>query len=151
MADVGQDDIRRPPGIRKPEVTKGTNRIRIVVGIVVLLAVLLGFISCVTSIGRDDYSVGSYVPEKYLQTWEKSYGDTSCTEWNEEMTASQQFAASADMLAGARNKGDGGTGLPPDPLVDEFAGGISSACVIPTSPITEIAVGVYLTEPRFKP
>jgi hypothetical protein len=34
------------------------------------------------------------------------------------------------MSTGARKKGDGGEGLPPDLLVDEFIGGVSTACVV---------------------
>jgi len=68
------------------------------------------------------------------------------------MTAHQRWAAAADMLAGARNKGDGGTGLPSDQLVTEFVGGIDTACVEPTMTITDMAVGLYLSDrARFQP
>ena len=50
------------------------------------------------------------------------------------------------MLTGARNKGDGGTGLPPDSLIEEFEQGIGIACVIPTENIASIAAALYLTE-----
>ena len=66
------------------------------------------------------------------------------------MTAPQKFAASADMLSGAR-RADGGAGLPTDLLVNAFSTGISNACVIPTMKLTDAAVGLYLTDPRFKP
>ncbi|MBN9171540.1 MAG: hypothetical protein J0I50_06575, partial [Microbacterium sp.] len=59
--------------------------------------------------------------------------------------------AAADMLTGARNKGDGGEGVPPDSLVDVFESGITTACIT-DGPITDIAVGLYLTErQRFAP
>jgi len=62
------------------------------------------------------------------------------------MSPAQQFAGAADMLTGARNKGDGGTGLPPDSLIEEFEQGIGIACVIPTENIASIAAALYLTE-----
>ena len=83
---------------------------------------------------------------RYEQTWPQNYSDTTCTEWLQEMSPAQQFAAAADMLTGARNKGDGGTGLPPDSLIDEFEQGIGTACVIPTENIASIAAALYLTE-----
>lgn len=90
--------------------------------------------------------------DKYDQTWPKSYGKTTCAEWNSEMASTQQWTAAADMLAGTRNKGDGGTGLPDDALVAEFQGGITTACVVDSHLITEVAVGVYLTDrKRFRP
>ena len=67
------------------------------------------------------------------------------------MSPSQKFAASADMLAGARNKGDGGTGLPSDSLINEFTSGVSTVCIVPTMSLAEAGAGLYLTEPRFRP
>lgn len=67
------------------------------------------------------------------------------------MTSAQKFSAAADMLISARNKGDGGSGLPSDSLIIEFQRGMTSACLEPTLAITEVAVGLYLTEPRLKP
>ncbi len=90
--------------------------------------------------------------DKYEQTWPKSYSSTTCHEWNAEMTADQRWAAAADMLTGARNKGDGGQGLPPDSMVDEFMGGVTRACVIPEMSLAEVGAGLYLTErARFRP
>jgi hypothetical protein len=120
----------------------------IVVGVFVLIAVIFGLASCGSG------SESSDMPEatsKYTQTWPQIYSETTCADWLNELTAGQQFAASADMLAGARNKGDGGTGLPPDSMIDEFSSGISNVCVESTMAITDAAVGLYLTEPRFHP
>lgn len=90
--------------------------------------------------------------DKYEQTWTKSYSSTTCAEWNEELTDRQQWAASADMLTGARNRGDGGTGLPSDALVDEFQGGVTTACAVPSMSLAEVGAGLYLTErERFRP
>jgi hypothetical protein len=108
-------------------------------------AVLLALSACSSSTGSTDTG-------KYDQTWPKSYGDTTCDEWSGEMTDAQQWTAAADMLTGARNKGDGGKGLPPDSLVDEFQGGVSTACVVPSMTLTDVGVGLYLTErSRFQP
>lgn len=84
---------------------------------------------------------------KYTQTWPTAYADTTCGDWNTQMTDRQQWVAAADMLTGARNKGDGGEGVPTDELVGQFQGGITNACSVDDSePITEIAAGVYLTD-----
>lgn len=89
---------------------------------------------------------------KYDQTWPKSYSSTTCTEWGDEMTEHEQWVAAADMLTGARNKGDGGAGVAPDYLVDTFRGGIDTACVIDTMTLDEVGAGLYLTErARFAP
>ncbi len=83
---------------------------------------------------------------KYDQTWPHPYSQTTCADWNDDMTSAQQWAAAADMLTGARNKGDGGEGLPPDPLVDEFRAGITTACVVDTMTLADVGAGLYLTE-----
>lgn len=91
-------------------------------------------------------SSGSAGDEKYTQTWAKSYGETMCAEWLNEMTPGQRFAASADMLAGARNKGDGGTGLPDDELIDEFTGDVDTACDAGATNLAEAGAISYLNE-----
>jgi len=91
-------------------------------------------------------------PDKYTQTWATDYASTTCTDYTTVMSAHQRWAAAADMLTGARNKGDGGTGMPSDELVTTFMGGVDTACVVPTMTITDVAVGLYLTErTRFQP
>jgi hypothetical protein len=86
---------------------------------------------------------------KYRQTWTKSYGETSCDEWLTHMTDKQQWAAAADMLTGARNKGDGGTSVPGDDLVTEFQGGVTNVCEEPVAAaesVAEVGAGLYSTE-----
>lgn len=83
---------------------------------------------------------------KYKQTWSKNYASTTCREWKSELTNAQQFAAAADMLTSARNKKDGGTGLPSDGKIEMFRRGITDSCVIDTANIAEVAVMHYLTE-----
>jgi hypothetical protein len=95
---------------------------------------------------------GTSVDHKYEQTWSKSYSSTTCSEWNGEMTRRQQWVAAADMLTSARNKGDGGQGLPHDYLVDAFVAGIDTVCVVPEMSLAEAGAGLYLTErDRFRP
>jgi hypothetical protein len=102
--------------------------------------------------GSSTGSSGTSVDDKYDQTWSKSYSRTTCGEWNGEMTADQQWAAAADMLTSARNKGDGGQGLPPDYLVDAFVGGIDAVCVVRDMSLAEAGASLYLTErARFRP
>lgn len=86
-------------------------------------------------------------PGKYDQTWPQSYANTTCADWLSAMSGHERFVASADMLSGARDKGDGGAGVAPDELVATFEAEMTSTCkVVPTSSITDIAVGLYLTE-----
>jgi hypothetical protein len=105
-----------------------------------------------SSNGETQADAGTSADDKYEQTWPKSYSSTTCREWNGEMTTDQRWTAAADMLTGARNKGDGGQGVPPDSLVDEFMGGITTACVVPDMSLAEVGAGLYLTErARFRP
>jgi hypothetical protein len=61
------------------------------------------------------------------------------------MTGQQRFAAAADMLTGARNEGDGGTGLPPDSLILSFQSDVSEACTAQGSgSVAEVGASVYL-------
>lgn len=150
---------RTPPGQRPStlpespaEAAKRRRRQWIGLGVLAALVVIL-FASCVSNASRSSSS--SAVDDgtaKYTQTWPDSYSSTTCDDWNTRMTDAQQFAAAADMLAGARNKGDGGTGLPEDSLITEFQAGITNVCVEPTMTLTDAGAGLYLTErDRFKP
>ena len=62
------------------------------------------------------------------------------------MTERQRWVAAADMLTSARNKRDGGSGLPPDALVTLFESDITEGCSADVKGLTvaETAVGVYL-------
>ena len=117
--------------------------------------ILVLFAGCAIALGSSDDSGGgggSSNPSKYTQTWPKSYAATNCSEWNSSMSSSQQFAAAADMLTGARNRGDGGVGLPPDSLIDDFRQGVTTACVIDTMSLADVGAGLYLTDrDRFRP
>jgi hypothetical protein len=112
-----------------------------------LLIVALALTGC-TSGGSGSATSGPAAISKYTQTWSKPYASTTCDEWNSAMTAHQQFAAAADMLTGARNNGDGGSGLPPDLLVIGFELDISKACSLPATSATQLlaetAATVYL-------
>lgn len=118
-----------------------------VVGVIVLVNVL-------STLGGDDGEKADnaeVASSRYTQTWSQSYAETSCDEWNLEMTSAQQFAAAADILTSARNKIDGGVGLPPDALTSEFQAGVTNVCIIPTMTLTDATFGLYTTEPRFHP
>lgn len=141
---------RALPGIQPSPDRSPMRPLMWILGGAALIAVIVGFASC-QSAGGDDGAGVSGVDSKYVQTWEASYSETTCAEWLGEMTPAQQFAGAADMLTGARNKGDDGTGLPSDALIEEFAEGISTACVIPSMSLAEMGATLYLTEPRFHP
>lgn len=90
--------------------------------------------------------------DKYKQTWTTPYSATACTAFLGEMTEQQRWAAAADMLASARNKMDGGSGLPTDLLITRFAADISTACAGEgLAKIAEVAVLVYQMDPSYKP
>ena len=144
---------RTPPG-QRPATTDGTpvagpapsRRRWWGVGVLLLLVVIL-FTSCMANAFRSTSSAGeSSEVSKYVQTWPEDYSSTTCSEWNTEMTDQQQFAAAADMLSGARDKGDGGTGVAPDALIENFQGGVTRSCVMPTASLAEVGAGLYLTE-----
>ncbi|MCS5496296.1 hypothetical protein NY547_03465 [Cnuibacter physcomitrellae] len=121
----------------------------IVVGVILLIGIIGGV---VTGLRSSVSSSQSSSVSKYDQSWPKSYSNTTCTEWNSDMTAAQQFAAAADMLTGARNKGDGGEGLPPDSMISDFQSGVTTACVVPSMSLAEVGAGLYLTErDRYRP
>lgn len=113
--------------------------------VAVVIALLLPLTGCGSA-------ASPTTPGKYEQTWPRSYSETTCQEWSGAMSAEQRLAAAADMLTGARNKGDGGTGLPPDSLIRTFELGVTTACVIPSASVAEVGAGLYLTErARFRP
>ena len=90
---------------------------------------------------------------RYNQTWTKSYGLTTCGDWNNEMTDSEQWVAAADILTGARKKWDGGEDLPADSLITQFQREITGACSVDDDhQLPEIAVGTYLmSRDRYSP
>ncbi|MDR6613603.1 hypothetical protein [Leifsonia sp. 1010] len=110
----------------------------------------LGLVGCSSSsheaLSGDETSI-----DKYTQTWPKQYSDTTCEDWNNQMTPAQQFAAAADILSSARDKLDGGTGVAPDDLIRQFQSGITNVCVIDSMTLTDASYGLYATEARFHP
>lgn len=97
-------------------------------------------------------STASSTVSKYTQTWTKEYKATTCGEWLEDMTESQRWAASADILTAARNKISGGRGLPTDALVTLFERNISRGCEGSSEvTIVEAAYVIYNYDGTFKP
>jgi len=130
-----------------------TLTIFIIVGGVMLLIAALAVYNSTTGNNTDSDTDTAYVADtsKYNQTWQTDYASTTCDDWLSQMTSSQRFAASADILTSARNKIDGGRGLPSDSLIDEFTDGLDNVCVIPSMTLTDASYGLYTTEPRFSP
>jgi hypothetical protein len=122
-----------------------------VIFLVAIVAILLVVASRESGTGQS--AATSDAGDRYAQTWTQDYASTTCSQWAGDMTEQQRFAAAADMLTSARNKRDGGTGLPPDSLIRTFQGGITSGCQpIASAKITDIAVFLYLTaRTRFAP
>lgn len=84
---------------------------------------------------------------EYTQTWSKDYASTTCSDWTDQMTAQQRFAASADILSAARDKIDGGSGVAPDSLIRSFEGEIDDACAkpqpAPNETLTDVTLFIY--------
>lgn len=116
-----------------------------------LAVILLGMDSDDPATPSLSTAEGDGTASDLTQTWPKDYASTTCRDWNREMTDAQQYAAAADILTAARNEIDGGTGVPPDPLIVEFQSGVTTACVIPSATLTDVTFGLYQTEPRFHP
>jgi hypothetical protein len=91
--------------------------------------------------------------DKYDQSWPKSYGSTSCAEWQDEMSGQQRFVAAADMLVRGWRIDGVEDELPPDATVDRFAGAISQSCDGDRSlSISDAGGSVYLDDTqRFAP
>jgi hypothetical protein len=83
---------------------------------------------------------------KYDQTWSKDYASTTCADWSSTMTQQQRFAAAADILSGARDKVDGGSGVAPDDLISDFQSEIDDACEpgAPTATLTLTDVTLFI-------
>lgn len=84
--------------------------------------------------------------DKYTQTWSKSYDATSCLEWGTLMSQKEKWVASADMLSSLRKVDGLANPLPLDTLVDTFSEAIDTACAVEDMKISEVAVGVYVSE-----
>lgn len=86
----------------------------------------------------------SAVPNKYVQTWTTPYEQTTCHDWQFEMTEPQRWAASADMLVNGRGVWKIDT-MPSDSLVDKFENDISQGCQpIDTLTIADAATSLLL-------
>jgi hypothetical protein len=108
------------------------------------LGLVLGLAIC-AACGGSIVTTSAPQSTTYNQTWTKSYGLTTCGDWNDAMTDSQQWLAAADILTGARKKWDGDEDRPADSLITRFQLDITEACSVDDNhQLPEIAVGMYL-------
>jgi hypothetical protein len=108
------------------------------------LALGLGLAIC-AACGESIVTTSAPHGTRYIQTWTKSYGLTTCGDWNDAMTDSQQWVTAADILTGARKKWDGVDDFPADSLITRFQREITDACSVDDDhQLPEIAVGTYL-------
>ena len=96
--------------------------------------------------GSGNSGAESLSPSKYDRTWQTAYSEPTCADWRSGMTEAERRTAAADMFTCARNKGDCGTGLPSDALVNEFAAGMMTPCGIDTANTAEIGAALYVTQ-----
>lgn len=117
-------------------------------GIIRFLIAFVAVVVVLTGCGEDDSGSGDGEQElgKYEQTWDKSYGDTSCREWRKVMTDHERFAGSADMIISAWRV-DGVEGqLPEDQMVESFAANLSVACEANGQLVaSEVGATLYVT------
>ncbi len=86
---------------------------------------------------------------RFEQTWPKSYANTTCADWNDDMTSDQQRVAAADMLTNTRDVDGIKPALPDDALIADFQQEVTTACSARAASkmaITEVAVGVYILD-----
>jgi hypothetical protein len=114
----------------------------VVFGVVIVLILIAGSGGSGSRTGGTTTSAGA---DSLVQTWGKNYSETTCAEWSSAMTPQQRYAAAADMLTGARNKGDGGQGLPPAPLIRTFMADVSEGCSATDDwSVAEVGASIYL-------
>ena len=96
--------------------TGGGNRMR---ALVMVLGVAFVAAAC-----------GGGEPEstKYVQTWDKDYGDTSCDDFTQRMTERQAFVLAGDMLLRAQRVETPDAPVESDERIEAFATALTVAC-----------------------
>ena len=83
--------------------------------------------------------------------WPKTAGDTTCQEWNAEMTGAQRSALGAAMLLALRAS-DGGTIPPPEALLNAYANSVGDVCAsTPDSTVSAVGATIYGLSQDLKP
>lgn len=102
---------------------------------IVVLSAMAALITGCTSQAATTDTTQEPVQEKYGQTWQAPYEQTTCGEWFSQMSEHERWAATADMLVGARSvwKIDN---MPSDSLIDTFEADISLGC----EPIASVTI-----------
>lgn len=79
---------------------------------------------------------------RFDQTWEQPLDETTCADWTETMTATQRFAAAAELLLSAR---EGMPGFPSDSQFTFFMSRITAGCddAGAEASASEVAQSVY--------
>lgn len=84
-------------------------------------------------------------------TWTKTAGETTCSEWRDQMTAENRAGLAAAVLEVFWNR-DGAGAHPSDELAVRFANAIGQVCVsYPADKISTVGSVVYNTSTEFKP
>lgn len=84
-------------------------------------------------------------------TWETPYSETTCRQWQSQMSPRQRQVAAEDMLDAARRSDDEDASDPSPALATVFGRGISEACTEPavaSRPISEMAAALYVIGQR---
>lgn len=91
------------------------SRSRVTGAVALALTVATALAGCVTDADLD----------RFDQTWETALNETTCSQWVDDMTANERYAASAELLLESR--GDS-PGFPTDTQFTYFMSRINAAC-----------------------
>lgn len=91
---------------------------------------------------------------EWEQSWTRSYGETTCVHWVDEMDAHERRVAAGDMLLAARKR-DGDASVPPLALMQSFHEEVDLVCrnqgYQVEAKINEVAAFIYLYDERYQP
>lgn len=91
---------------------------------------------------------------RYVQTWEKPYGETSCREFTQQMTRQQSFVLAGDMLVRAQRTTEPDA-VPSDEQIEAFSLALTVACaewpIAESMTMPEVAATRYQMDDEFKP
>ena len=79
---------------------------------------------------------------KYVQTWTKPYGDTTCADWRDAMSEQQKFVMAGDILLTSQRKLKADAAIPSDALVGQFQGQLQGLCL--TYPTDDVATASFI-------
>ncbi len=65
---------------------------------------------------------------KYLQTWTRAYGETTCADWHQSMSERERFVMASDVLFTLHKRTKPSASRPSDRVAGRFQTGINETC-----------------------